>query len=463
MRSFLFSVLLFLSFTQLFSQKESSFPAWIFEKTYYGSKQYAVGISDPNMDSIAAFKQATQRALINYGIFNNCKYSSLTTIAIGNEQENTFDATSIETILYTSIIKGNFEISDSVQLEKKEFTQYDECCVLLKKISENSGYKTSFSYSIIRRTGFQKENNIFPVFIDELEITSCINDSLQANYLINRKGKKYNIQSELGDNNHLEKTHFKNEYRNYTPSTGSDNEINSSYYSSLSTGLWAAYIFELSDQISFSSILNKNKANQLVTLAQGNINQNNEIASLNNFILSSKKLGNETLTISIEDIYIQANHLKIELKQFVKSEAVNYQNNSFSRLDKKRQKQLVKENWSAYGFSDVETAFSELKAFEINDNYLSGSIKLEAQNLGNGILKGLQISRTEIENQLKSKINAQSKQEIENEGDLSAVQTSKTVITEKTQKMKPAFIFYRKINKNYYQLEIILFYKLETN
>ena len=74
----------------LYSQNSASFPAWIFESKYYNNTLYAVGISDPDLDSTAAFEQARLRALINYGIFNDCQYNSLTSVAIGNQQENSF-------------------------------------------------------------------------------------------------------------------------------------------------------------------------------------------------------------------------------------------------------------------------------------------------------------------------------------------------------------------------------------
>ncbi len=447
-------------FSVLYSQNSASFPAWVFNSEYYNSSNYSVGISDPDMDSISAFKQAKIRALINYGIFNNSKYSSLTSVAMVNGQEKIQDATSIETILYTSIIKGAFEIPDSIQIEKKEFTRYNECCVLIKNTSSVNKHDISFNYTIIRRTGFQKENNIFPVFIDELEIISNINDSLQEVYKINRKDKKYDIKSDFLYNNNLKEVQFKNIYRNYFASPDSNNEHNTTYYSSFSSGLWAAYVFELSDQLSFKSVLNKNKANQLITLEQGNINKLNEIGSSNNFILSSRKFDTEPLNIFIEDINLQANYIKIKLKKTDKSTNSSYTQIRLNKQDRKRQKKLVKENWSAYDFTDIKSAFSSLKTFEINNEYISGSTILETKNLGNGILKGMQIARTEIENQLKSKITSQGNLEIENQGNLSSVQTSKIIISEETKRIEPHFIFYRKINNSYYQLNVILFYRI---
>jgi len=418
------------------------------------------------MDSIAAFEQAKMRAFINYGIFNNAQYGSLTSIVIGNEQENSYDATSIETILYNSHIKGNFIIADSIQLERKIFTIYNECCVLLKNFSSKNENTSVFKYSLVRRTGFQKENNIFPVFIDELEIVAQLNDSLNITYLINRNKNRYEIKSHYENKNNSKEIKFKNTYRDYSTVSEFDSEKSTTYYSSLSSGLWAAYLFELFDQISFNSILNKNKANQLITLEQGNIDKNNLLNSVNSFILSSKKLKTEALKISIEDININTNHLKIKLKQDGNPTPMEAypgsdipQNIRMKRLDRKLQKKLIKENWSAFGYSDVKTAHFKLKSFEVRDEFISGSAVLETQNLGNGILKGMQISRTEIENQLKSKINSLNQIELEDNSDLS-VQTSKTLIGEQTKRIEPYFIFFRKINKSYYQLKVILFYKI---
>ena len=466
MKISIFLLIQLIQFSTLFSQSPETIPAWVFSIKYYNNDQYAVGISDPDMDSVAAFEQAKMRALINYGIFNTCQYGSLTSVAIGNEQENTYDATTIETILYSSLLKGNFRVSDSIHVEKKEFTKYNECCVLLKKSSSKNEQKSVFQYSLVRRTGFQKENNIFPVFIDELEIVAWLNDSLKMTYIINRKDDKYEIKSKFGYKNNLRKISLKNSYRNYSFVSESESEKSTTYYSSLSTGLWAAYLFELFDQISFSSILNKNEANQLITLEQANINRENEFNSLNKFISSSKILETKPLKVPIDKINVQANYLKIKLKQNDNQSSVEqysttdfFQNVRLNRSDRKRQKKLIKEEWIVLGFTNIENAYSKLKYFENNDEYINSSAILETRNIGNGILKGIQIARTGIENQLKSKIKTLNKIEIEDNSNLS-VQTSKTLIGEEIEKIEPYFIFLRKMNENYYQLNIVLFYKI---
>ncbi|MEN8119223.1 MAG: hypothetical protein ABFS35_02705 [Bacteroidota bacterium] len=466
MKIYIFLLVQLIHLSALLSQNSKMIPAWVFDIKNYNNDQFAVGISDPDMDSITAFEQAKMRALINYGIFNNGQYGSLTSIAIGNEQENIYDATSIETILYSSLIKGNFKVSDSIQIEKKEFTKYNECCVLLKKCSSKIEQTSVFQYSLVRRTGFQKENNIFPVFIDELEFVVELNDSLKFTYFINRKNDKYDIRSNLGDTNNLKEISIKNIYRNYSSTSDSEKENNTTYYSKLSSGLWSAYMFELFDQISFNSILNKNKANQLITLEQGNINNKNIFSSLNELIFSSKKHETEPLKVQLDKINVQANYLKIKFKENGNQPAVGQvsntnisQNIKLSRSDRKNQKKLIKEKWIALGFSDIKNAYSKLKYFENKEEYINSSAILETRNLGNGILKGLQIARTGIENQLKSKIKTMNKIEIEDNSNLS-VQTSKTFISEKTEKIEPYFIFLRKINNSFYKLNIILFYKI---
>jgi len=466
MKISIFLIVQLIHLSALFGQNSEIIPSWVFDSKYYNNDQFAVGISDPDMDSITAFEHAKMRALINYGIFNNGQYSSLTSVAIGNEQENTYDATSIETILYSSFIKGKFTLSDSIQVEKKDFTKYNECCVLLKKSSSEIRQSSVFQYSLVRRTGFQKENNIFPVFIDELEFVVELNDSLKLTYLINRKNNKYDIKSNFGDTNSLKEISIKNTYRNYTSTSDSKREINTTYYSTLSSGLWAAYLFELFDQISFNSILNKNKANQLITLEQGNINNKNKFSSLNKFIFSSKILETELLKVPIDKISVQDNCLKINCKQKGNLPAVGqvsstdiFQNIRMNRSDRKRRKKLIKEEWIALGFSDIENAYSKLKYFENKEEYINSSATFETRNLGNGILKGLQIARTGIENQLKSKIKTMNKIEMEDNGNLS-VQTSKTLISEETNLIEPYFIFLRKINNSFYKLNIILFYKI---
>ena len=293
-----------------------------------------------------------------------------------------------------------------------------------------------------------------------------LNDSLKVTYVINRKNDKYDIKSKFGYKNNFEELKLKNIYRNYSIASGSESEKNTIYYSSLSTGLWAAYLFELFDQISFSSILSKNKANQLITLEQGNINKKNELSSLNTLIFSSKKLETEPLKVQLDEINVQANYLKIKFNQRSNQLAVEqysntdiFQNIRLNRSDRKRQKKLIKEKWIALGYPDIKIAFADLKSYENKDDYISGNVQLEAHNLGNGILKGLQIARIDIENQIKSKINTLNKTDIENNNNVS-VQTSKTYMGEETNRIEPDFIFLRKMNENYYQLNIVLFYKI---
>jgi len=462
MKISIFLIVQLINFSALYSQNSKSIPVWVFNSKYYNNPQYAVGISDPGIDSLMAYEQATIRALINNEILNKSQYGSLTSVAIGNMQENMFDANSIETILYTSIIKGKFDQQDSIQLVKKEFTKYNECCVLFKKLPFKNSNKKTLTYSIVRRTGFEKESNLFSVFIDELEIKVLQDNETVINYLLNRNGNKYSIKSNFVYNNNPAEINLRNIYRNYSLNNNSEKEIDASYYASLSSGLWAAWLFELSDQISFKSILSKNKANQLITLEQGNINKKNKNNSLNKFILSSKKLKTEALKVHIDRIDIQANHLKIKFKQpagSVSTTTGNSNSAGLKRSDRKRLKKLVKENWIALSYPDISNAFLTLKVYETSNEYLSSSASLETQNQGTGILKALQITRTDIENQLKSKIKTLNKVEIENNTNLS-VQSSKTLITEKTKRIEPHFIFFRKINKKYYQLKVILFYKI---
>jgi len=453
--------------TVLFSQKQAYFPVWILDSKFYNSNEYSIGISDPDLDSTKAFEQAKLRAIVNYSIFNNSQYGSLTSVIIGNEQEVSNSATTIETILYTSIIKGNTDYADLFQVEKKEFTTNNECCILLKKQTHNNLNINHLSYNIIKRCGFQKENKLFPVFIDELEVSALLNDSIEMIYLIKRKANRYIIKSEFGYKNDLKETRFKDIYRNYTSTQNPDMEINTAYYSPISSGLWAAYIFELSDQISFNSILSKNMANQLITLEQGNIAKNNKTGTLNNLIFSSRKIETEALKLSIKNMQIRANFLKINTEQMAISQTNtkrvlnvdNFKNFRLRKLHRKERKKLIKEKWTAINHSDITSAYSELKTFENNDEYLSSSATFETRNLGNGMLKGLQLARTEIENQLKSKINALNNSEVENGGNL-IVKTSKTHIKEKTGRIEPYFVFYRKISQNYYQLKVIVFYKI---
>jgi len=451
-----FLIFILLSYLSvLHSQDNTNIPAWVLNVKNYNSQEYAVGISDPDMDSTIAFEQAKIRALINYSIFHNNQYASLSSVSLANQQSNNFNADGIETILFSSVLKGRFSFPDSLEIVKKTITKYHEYCVLINIPQNTDAKNKTGNYTMIRRTGFQKENNQFLVVSDEIELKVYVNDTIKSTYVLNRIKNEFSITSYLWLDNKLNEVKIRNTFRNYSLAVETENPI---YYTSSSSGLWAAFLYEISDKISFQSVLNKNKANKLITSEQGNLQKHEQINSLNNFILSSKKLETEALSIRLKKISVKNNYLRIVLDDGQHIEKIG---GSFTqtRKSKKQLKKLKKENWTAIGYTDIETAFYDLKAFEYNEVYLSSSAELKTQGLGTGILKTLEISRTEIENQLNSQIRAVSQSGLSSNDNYS-VQSSKSVADTNTKAISPYFIFFRKLNKQFYQIRVVLFYKM---
>ena len=445
----------FLCFVQLKAQNNTNIPTWVLNVKNYNSQKYAVGISDPDIDSSIAFEQAKIRALINYSIFHNNQYASLSSVSLANQQSNNFNADGIETILFSSVLKGSFSFPDSLEIVKKRITKYHEYCVLINMPQNTDTNNKTGSYTIIRRTGFQKENNQFLVVSDEIELKVYVNDTIKSTYVLNRIKNEFSIASYIWIKNKLNEVKIRNIFRNYSLAVETENPI---YYTSLSSGLWASFLYEISDKISFRSVLNKNKANKLITSEQANLQMHEQINSLNNFVLSSKKLETEALRIRLKEISVKNNYLRIVLddRQYIKKTGSSFVQ---TRKSKKQLKKLKKENWTAIGYTDIETAFYNLKAFEYNKAYLNSSAELKTQCLGTGILKTLEISRTEIENQLNSQIKAVSQSNLSSNDNYS-VQSSKSLANAETKAISPYFIFFRKLNKQFYQIRVVLFYKM---
>ena len=456
MKIALFILIQLIHLSVLFSQNPASFPSWVFNGKNYNSLQYAVGISDPDMDSTLAFEQAKIRALVNYSMFHNSQYASLSSISIGNQQSSSYNAEGIETILFSSILKGSFAIPDSMRIVKKAISKYHEYCVLINELPDTASSSKSGNYTIIRRTGFQKENMRFLVVSDEIELKIFINDTLKSSYVLKRIKSRYDIASYIWIENKLTEIKFRDTFRNYSPMDEAGTPV---YCSSLSSGLWAAFLYEISDKISFRSVLNKNNANKLIATEQGNIQNAQQINSLNNFVLSSKKFETEAINIPIKKISVRNNYLLIVLDD--KNNTAKRIGKSYTRTrkSKKQLKKLKKNNWIAYGYNSVEQAFFAMKTFEQDDNYLNASAELKTQGLATGILKALEISRTDIENQLNSKIKAISQSGL-NKDKSYTVQNSKSITSTKTKAISPYFIFFRKVDNQFYEIKAVLFYEM---
>ena len=185
-------LLCILPFYAIFAQSyDSSLPGWFFKIENYNRINVAVGISDPNPDTTLAIEQAKINALINYSILHDAVFTSLTNVGMGTYTDSDKPSSNLEYIIFTSIIKGKLPPLSSVNIKEKYFTKYKEAIVLIELNNNIDSVAQMPDYTITRRAGFQKENNSFPLFADEMDIEVHENDSVILNVGIEKDGIKY--------------------------------------------------------------------------------------------------------------------------------------------------------------------------------------------------------------------------------------------------------------------------------
>ncbi len=458
----IFKIILFLILfaNQAFSQSDN-LPEYLLNKDYYNSTEYAIGISDPLPDSSMAFEQAINRAFLNYGIFHKGKYASLTTVSFANRLENSFNTDNIETILFSSILSANFAIIDSFEIVQKNYSDYGECFVLLRKTKLLKIKPDTIKFSLVRQTAFYNDDAGIPVSTDELEIKALINNKAFIHYKAGRDiQSKYTIVSEFEQNKQWKTFKVKNKYRNYSDNNPPELEI---YQCSehLNYGFWAAYIYALSDQMSIYSALNQNITQRLVSIRQGNM-QEEVLASELEILYNTKKIENKALKLRLKKLEIFANRIIVELAEKKSMQNINYSVPVLKRKEKKMFNHMQKDDWQEIVLKDFKQAFYIQKYYQNKDNYIHSRATTKSGNIALGIIHGILIARLDLDTQIKSKIMSISKLERETNKN-SAVQNSKSVSNSATKSIFPYLFFIKKINTNAYLMNTSLFYKIRED
>ena len=439
---------------------QSSFcllPDWFFVNTNYNSQNLAIGVSDNRMEKEEAFEQAKLKALLNYNVLHNSKFSSLTTSGIGNQLDDSYSATSLEYIILSTVIKGELFIPESFEVIDSFYTQNKEAIVLIK-IDKSANPKKTLSFSVNRRAGFQKENASQPFFIDELDILIADGDSVvytsevfkESNTISNAKVKaSMNVFEFLSD------IQFFKPYKNY------QQPAPRALPSPLNFGLWNAYFFNLVDQICIYNSFKTDFHHKLSSNNIGNLNNEASQKSLQEYIYSLKNIQSREIKTKVKSIAIEKNQLVCYFKPA--GENYEYSQNTIlvlNRKDKKELKKLKGENWHLLGNQNVKNAWFEAKnKVSSSPDHLVAGVGLQANNLSSGILQSIQLAKLELSSLLGAKISALTLNNQSNQGQ-GLINSSKLLNITKTNRIEPFYIFYRQINKNAYQIKTVLFYPL---
>jgi hypothetical protein len=453
------SIIIIFFFNIFFSgyiiSQNTNIPNWFLNNKYYNSLDYAIGISDPNLDTIISEKQAILRALVNYSLFHKSKINSLSTYGLGNQSNNSNTAKTVENAIYTSIFKLDSNFINSFKIENKYINKYKETFILLK-FSPDSLVK--FNYKIIRRLGFQKENDIFPVSVDEIELIANLNDTLLCNYKINKYSKVIDIKSSLVVNEDTYKTNFSNTKCKY--GSFEDNSNNKYLSNKLNYGVWASYFTSIIEKSCLYSSLSSSNTYSLASVNQGNLRNNKNHENDINFNLSAKSIENSLFNFKITEININSNYLDIKLNFEKSTKLKNIAEKNLNRREKKSLKKMKAKNWQCLGYENFEHSWKIFNNYKnsINKESIVSSDEHISSNLNSGIFKSILFSKFDISNQLNSKINNLSNISTSNKKDYQ-IKSSKSIgIKIESNKIYPYFIFYRKITQKHYEIKTILFY-----
>ncbi len=457
---FLLIIVLF-SYTLSSQTTNAELPGWVLKTENYNRLNSAVGVSDPNPDSTKAFEQARLNALLNYSIFHDAVFTSLSNVGVGDLVDDSQHSTNIEYILYTGIIKGKLPSLSSCRLKEKYLTAYNEAIVLAEIDPYQENDSTILEYTVIRRAGFQKENHLFPLFIDEIEVEIFANDSLIMKYGIIKEGSVFK--------NHTNRAHstFRFEFEDLRKlqkyhdagAAFPDSQKWPLMPSPLNYGIWKAYLFNLVDQVSIYYSMDIDFQLKLSSANIGNVNESNQTLSFQQLVYSVKNVQSKKLRLNLSNMIISENCLYLEIDPGIEKKSPPYTLNP-GKSEKKQLKKMLKENWTYFGANDFQTGWLELLSLKKqNDVYLNTEIAIQSSDLQSGIIEGIQLAKLYISSQLSTKINALTSAETGNENQL-FVKSAKLIYVEKTGSIGPFYIFYQKTGPNLYQIRLILFYDL---
>ncbi len=441
------------------AQISQKLPDWFFASENYNRINLAIGISEPDNDTIQALEQAKINALINYSLLHDAVFTSLTNVGIGQQENIDNGNTSIEYILYSSIIKGKLPKVSSITVKEKFFTRYKEAIVLLEINNEENQDSIFPQFTITRRAGFQKEDFSYPLFVDEMDIEVLLNDSISLHSGIIKEGSKFlNADNDAKDLYYNEYTNKKVSFM-YAGSLGylKNNKVNHATSTPLNYGLWKSYIFNLTDQISIRNGMDINMQFKLTTANIGNLQHREQSLNFQQLVYSLKNIQAIKLNNYIEQMELLDNYLSLSLKTN-NPEYDGLHAPAPGKADKKLLKKMKAENWEFIGNESFETAW--LKSLQISKDkgqFLNAEIDIQANNLHSGILEGIQLGKLQLSSQLATKVNALNNSNIVKDEQL-LVKSAKLINVEKTGKIGPYFIFYQNVAPNVFNIKMILLY-----
>jgi hypothetical protein len=455
--SLIFWITLLPSPTVLAQSSSCVLPEWFFATANYNNQHVAIGISDNKMEKEEAFEQAKINALLNYSILHKAKFSSLTTSGIGNQQNGSYSNTSLEYVVISAVIKGQIFIPEEFEVIDSFYTENKEAIVLIKmdKLVDSGRV---YSYNIYRRAGFQKENSNHPFFADELDVLITSGDSIVYTSEIIKDGNQISNQKVKASMNMFE---FLTDIQFFKPYQNYQQTDQRSLPSPLNFGLWNSYLFNLVDQICIYNSFKTDFHHKLSSNNTGNVNDKTTQKSIQEYIYSLKNIQAREIKTKLKNIAIEENQLFCYFSPT--GENYDFKQNTISMLskrDKKELKKLKKENWQLIGNQNVKNAWFEAKnRVSSSPDHLVAGVDIWSSNLSSGILEAIQLAKLELSSLLGAKVAALTLNDQKNNKQ-TFTNSSKLSNIIKTRRIEPFYLFYRKNNKNAWQVKAILFYPM---
>lgn len=447
-------VLISFSLSNLIAQN-SNIPDWFLNTSKHNSKNFAIGVSNPDLDSKTAYSQAKIRALLNYSILHNSTVKSLTTLSMGSQISNPARFENIEYIIYTIILSGKMPQLNQVTVIDSFYNSNKEAFILLRINDVGLSDSSDMRYHLTRRSAFQNEHNNFHVAIDDLTFTIYKSDSILESFILEKDGYQFIYPNQNKKKSVMDVEKIRRPY--YYGIAGSilgDKPENSSLPCLMHSGLWNAYIFSMLDLISISTNFEHDLQYKLSTNNIGNQADLPVSSSFQQLVYSLKNLNSSTLAISIQKMGISANQLYIGLAG--NNENLTYNLSKKGKSAKKEIKKLKEEDWKVLGRPDLINAWFAPSELMKNEDLIHATSELQTTNLQSGIIEAINLAKLELSSQLGSKVNSLNNLNNSDDGQI-YLNSSKLSNKEKTAKIDPYFIFYSKINDMDYKVKVVLF------
>lgn len=456
--SFLLFILTISYSTNLYSQgRLCEIPDWFFNVKNYNAHNLAIGISDSQLDSAEAFKQAKLNALLNHSLLHSSNLSSLTSLNTGNQQDNSNQITTYEYVVHSTIIRGYIPNNIRIDVIDSIYTINKEAIVLIKVPETDS--LNLMKYYIKRRAGFQKENTGNPFFADEMDIEIFNKDTLVYQKFI---AKSRNTIYKNCKEDALESTslYFFPERRQLYQYKNTGDKKATALPSPLNSGLFNSFIFNLVDQICIYNSFKTDFHHKLSSSDIGKMETISRMENLQQYVYSLKNIQSRNIRTKVKNICLNSNQLYAYFIPINTNHDFGQQTYTFNKQDKIEEKKLIEEQWKFLGNYDVVNAWFGAKNGITGQlpNILVAGSEVNSNNLNSGVLAAIHLAKLELSSQLSAKINAITNSEVTNKGE-SHVQSAKLLNLTKTEEIKPFYLFYRQINPVSYQIKALLFYE----